>query len=114
MSALKLFRLSGLTLILGGVLLPTRWIMRFVFDLPRSYTGTVEFLATILLGIESWQAHTLPCWTIVLWMLGGLLIVPGFVIQPILVVSGGILQAIGVVAAGAFLWMEKFQEAITR
>lgn len=34
---------------LGGVLLPASWILRFVFDISRPYTGTVEFVASILL-----------------------------------------------------------------
>lgn len=49
MSSLILFRWSGLATILGGVLLPTSWILRFVFNISRPYTGTVEFIATILL-----------------------------------------------------------------
>ena len=170
MSSSSLFRLSGLAAILGGVLLPTSWILRFVFGVSRPYTGTVEFIATILLvfgfmgvygfqheqsgvlgflgflliiihnclalgecwlqngelsgaatvlaplvgvtmllgfillGIGSWQAKKLPRWAVVLWVIGGLLIVPGFVVQPLLVVFGGVIQGIGVVAAGAILW----------
>jgi len=170
MSSSSLFRLSGLAAILGGVLLPTSWILRFVFGVSRPYTGTVEFIATILLvfgfmgvygfqheqsgvlgflgflliiihnclalgecwlqngelsgaatvlaplvgvtmllgfillGIGSWQARKLPRWAVVLWVIGGLLIVPGFVVQPLLVVFGGVIQGIGVVAAGAILW----------
>jgi hypothetical protein len=65
-------------------------------------------LGFILLGIGSWQANKLPRWAVVLWVIGGLLIVPGFAFQPILVVIGGIIQGIGVVAAGAKLWMGKY------
>ena len=174
MSTSNLFRWSGLATIAGGVLLPTSWILRFVFDVPRPYTGTVEFIATILLvfgfmglygfqheqsgvlgflgfvllivhsccalgecwlqngeltgaaavlapivgitmllgfillGIGSWQANKLPRWAVVLWVIGGALIVPGFAFQPILVVIGGIIQGIGVVAAGGKLWMGKY------
>ena len=174
MSSSNLFRLSGLAAILGGALLPTSWILRFVFSLSRPYTGTVEFIATILLvfgfmgvygfqhaqsgvlgflgfmliilhnclalgecwlqngetsgvatvlaplvgitmllgfillGIGSWRAGKLPSWAIVLWVVGGALIVPGFLIQPLLVVIGGVIQGIGVVAAGAILWMGKY------
>jgi len=49
MSSSSLFRLSGLATILGGVLLPTSWILRFIIGVPRIYNGTVEFVATILL-----------------------------------------------------------------
>lgn len=49
MSSSYLFRWSGLATILGGVLLPLSWILRFVVDVPRPVTGTVEFIATILL-----------------------------------------------------------------
>jgi len=49
MSSTKLFRWSGLAAILGGVLLPTSWILRFAFGVQRPFTGTVEFVATILL-----------------------------------------------------------------
>ena len=49
MSSSTLFRLSGLATIVGGVLLPTSWILRFVIGAPRPYSGTVEFVATILL-----------------------------------------------------------------
>jgi hypothetical protein len=171
MSSSKLFRWSGLTTILGGALLPTSWILRFVFGLSRPYTGTVEFIATILLvfgfiglygfqheqsgvlgflgfvflivhsccalgecwlqngeatgaaavlapivgitmllgfillGIGSWKANKLPRWAVVLWVIGGLLIVPGFLVQPMLVVTGGVIQGIGIIAAGAKLGM---------
>jgi len=174
MASSNLFRWSGLATILGGVLLPTSWILRFVFSVSRPYTGTIEFVASILLvfgfmgvygfqheqcgvlgflgfvliiihncaalgecwlqngevtkvgtvlapivgvtmllgfillGIGSWQAKKLPHWAIVLWIIGGLLIVPGFAFQPILVVIGGIIQGIGVVAAGGKLWMGKY------
>jgi hypothetical protein len=174
MSSSNLFRWSGLATILGGVLEPISWLLRFVFDVPRPYTGTIEFVATILLvfgfmgvygfqhkesgifgflgfllliihkcsalgetwlqngevtgaatvlapivgatmllgfillGIGSWQANKLPRWAIVLWIIGGLLIVPGFVVQPIMVVIGGIIQGIGVVAVGVKLWMGKY------
>ena len=174
MSSSNLFRLSGLATILGGVLLPTSWILRFVFSVSRPYTGTVEFIATILLvfgfmgvygfqheqsgvlgflgfvliiihscgalgecwlqngeltgaaivlapivgvtmllgfillGIGSWRANILQRWAVVLWVIGGALIVPGFAVQPILVVIGGVIQGIGIVAAGARLWMGKY------
>jgi len=174
MSSANLFRWSGMATIIGGILLPTSWILRFIFSVSRSYTGTIEFVATILLvfgfmgvygfqhkqcgvlgflgfvlyiihscaalgecwlqngeltgaavvlapivgvtmllgfillGIGSWQANMLPHWAIVLWVIGGLLIVPGFALQPILVVIGGIIQGIGVVAAGVTLWMGKY------
>ena len=174
MSSSKLFQWSGLATILGGVLLPISWILRFVFNISRPYTGTVEFVATILLvfgfmgvygfqhvqsgiwgflgfvlliihncsalgecwlqngqitgvaavlapivgatmllgfillGIGSWQANKLPHWAILLWVIGGALIVPGFAVLPILVVLGGIIQGIGVVAAGVILWMGKY------
>ena len=174
MSTSKLFRLSGLATILGGVLEPISWILRFVFDVPRPYTGTIEFVATILLifgfmgvygfqhkqigvpgflgflliiihkcsalgetwlqngeatsagtvlapivgvtmllgfillGIGAWQVNKIPHWAIVLWIIGGLLIVPGFVIQPIMVVIGGIIQGIGVAAAGVKLWLGEY------
>jgi hypothetical protein len=174
MSSSNLFRWSGLATIIGGLLLPTSWILRFVFSVSRPYTGTIEFVASILLvfgfmgvysfqheqsgvlgllgfvliiihncaalgecwlqngevskagtilapivgvtmllgfillGIGSWQANKLPRWAVVLWVIGGLLIVPGFAFQPILVVIGGIIQGIGVVAAGAKLWMGKY------
>ena len=174
MSSSTLFRLSGLATILGGVLLPTSWILRFVIGAPRPYSGTVEFVATILLvfgfmgvygfqheesgvlgflgfvlliihnccalgecwlqngevtgvaavlapivgatmllgfillGIGSWQANKLPRWAVVLWIIGGALIVPGFAVQPMLVVIGGVIQGIGVVTAGATLRMGKY------
>jgi hypothetical protein len=174
MSSSNLFRWSGLATIIGGVLLPTSWILRFVFSVSRPYTGTIEFVATILLvfgfmgvygfqheksgilgfwgfvliiihnccalgetwlqngetteagtvlapivgitmllgfillGIGSWKANKIPHWTIILWVLGGLLIVPGFAFLSILVVIGGIIQGIGIVAAGVILWMGKY------
>jgi hypothetical protein len=174
MSSSNLFRWSGLATILGGVLLPTSWILRFVLGVSRPYTGTVEFIATILLvfgfmgvygfqheqsgvfgflgflliiihnccalgecwlqngeptgaaiviapivgitmllgfillGIGSWQAKKLPRWAVVLWVIGGALIVPGFAVQSILVIIGGLIQGIGVVAAGVILWMGKY------
>ena len=173
MSSSNLFRWSGLATILGGALLPISWILRFIFSISRPYTGTIEFIASILLvfgfmgiysfqhkqigvlgflgfllliihsgaalgecwlqngeltgaavvlapivgvtmllgfillGIGSWQANKLPRWAIVLWVIGGLLIVPGFAFQPIMVVIGGIIQGIGVIAAGVYLWMGK-------
>jgi len=45
----SLFRWSGLAAILGGVLLPASWILRFAFGVQRPISGTVEFVATILL-----------------------------------------------------------------
>ena len=174
MSSSNLFRWSGLATILGGALLPISWILRFIFSISRPYTGTIEFIASILLvfgfmgiysfqhkqigvlgflgfllliihsgaalgecwlqngeltgaavvlapivgvtmllgfillGIGSWQANKLPRWAIVLWVIGGLLIVPGFAFQPIMVVIGGIIQGIGVIAAGVYLWMGKY------
>jgi len=174
MSSLKLFRWSGLATILGGVMLPMSWILRYVVGVQRPCSGTVEFVATILLvfgfmgvygfqneetgipgflgflmvtvsncialgecwlqngkptgvavvlgplvgitmllgfillAIGSWQANKLPHWTAVLWVLGGALIVPGFVVQPILVVIGGVIQGAGVVGAGIKLWLGKY------
>lgn len=173
MSSSNLFRWSGLGTILGGVLLPLSWILRFVFNVSRPYTGTIEFIATILLvfgfvgvygfqhetvgilgfwgfvliiihncsalgetwlqngdsmagtilapivgitmllgfillGIGSWRANKIPHFALILWVLGGLLIVPGFVVQPLLVVIGGVIQGIGVVTAGVILWMGKY------
>jgi hypothetical protein len=174
MSTSKLFRLSGLAAIFAGVLLPASWILRFIFDISRPTTGTIEFVATILMifgfigvygfqheksgilgflgfvliiihsccalgecwlqngeptaagtvlapivgatmllgfilfGIGSWQAGQLPRWIPILWVLGGLLIVPGFLTQPVMVVVGGIIQGIGIVAAGVILWMGKY------
>ena len=49
MSSSNLFRWSGLATILGGALLPISWILRFIFNIQRPFTGTVEFVATILL-----------------------------------------------------------------
>jgi len=49
MPSSTLFRWSGLATILGGVLLPASWILRFVIGVQRPYSGTVEFVATILL-----------------------------------------------------------------
>jgi hypothetical protein len=158
MSSKILFRWSGLATILGGALLPISWILRFVFSVSRPYTGTIEFVATILLvfgfmGVYGFQheqsgvlgflgfvfiiIHScaalgecwlqngeltgaatvlapivgitmLPRWAIVLWVIGGLLIVPGFAFQPFLVVIGGVIQGIGVVATGVTLWMGKY------
>ena len=171
MSTSSLFRWSGMATILGGVLLPTSWILRFLFAVQRPVTGTIEFVGTILLvfgfmgvyavqhkqagvlgflgfllvivhkcsalgecwlqdggeltgaavvlgplvgatmllgfillGLGSWKANRLPRWTPVLWVIGGLLIVPGFVVQPLLVVIGGVIQGTGFVGAGAKLW----------
>lgn len=171
MSSSSLFRLSGLATILGGVLLPSSWILRFAFGVPRIYSGTIEFVASILLvfgfmgvygfqhvqsgilgflgfllliihstcalgecwlqngeptavaivlapivgitmllgfiflGIGSWQANKIPRWAPVLWVIGGLLIVPGFAFQPMLVVIGGVIQGVGIIGAGVRLWM---------
>jgi hypothetical protein len=66
--------------------------------------GVTMLLGLILLGIGSWQANKLPRWTAVLWVLGGALIVPGFVVQEIMVVIGGLIQGAGFVGAGAKLW----------
>ena len=171
MSSSNLFRWSGLATILGGVLLPTSWILRFVVGVQRPVSGTFEFVATILLvfgfmgvygvqieetgvlgflgfllviihncsalgecwlqnggeptgaaavlgplvgvtmllgfillGIGSWKANKLPRWTAALWVIGGVLIVPGFLVQPMLVVIGGVIQGTGFVGAGAKLW----------
>jgi len=157
--------------ILGGVLLPVSWILRFLFAVQRPVSGTIEFAGTILLvfgfmgvygvqhretgvvgflgfllliihecsalgetwlqdggeptgaavvlgplvgatmllgfillGIGSWKANKLPRWTAVLWVIGGMLIVPGFLVQPLLVVIGGVMQGAGFVGAGAKLW----------
>ena len=170
MSSSHLFRWSGLATIVGGVLLPMSWILRFLVGVQRPFSGTVEFVATILLvfgfmgvygsqneetgvlgflgflliiisncialgecwlqngeptgvavvlgplvgitmllgfislGIGSWKANMLPRWTAVLWVIGGALIVPGFVVQEMLVVVGGVIQGTGVVGAGVKLW----------
>jgi hypothetical protein len=170
MSSKNLFRWSGLATILGGVLLPLSWILRFVADVQRPISGTLEFVGTILLvfgfmgvygfqheesgilgflgfllvtisncaalgecwlqngeptgaavvlgplvgvtmllgfillGIGSWKANKLPRWTAVLWVIGGVLIVPGFLVQPMLVVIGGLIQGTGFVGAGVKLW----------
>ena len=171
MSAANLFRWSGMATILGGVLLPVSWILRFLFAVQRPVSGTIEFAGTILLvfgfmgvygvqhretgvvgflgfllliihecsalgetwlqdggeptgaavvlgplvgatmllgfillGIGSWKANKLPRWTAVLWVIGGMLIVPGFLVQPLLVVIGGVMQGAGFVGAGAKLW----------
>ena len=174
MSSSNLFRWSGLATIIGGVLLPASWILRFIFGVQRPFTGTVEFIATILLvfgfmgvygfqheesgilgfigfvlitlsncaalgecwlqngqptgaavvlgplvgitmllgfillGIGSLKVNKLPRWTTVLWVVGGALIVPGFLVQPILVVIGGIIQGIGIVGAGVKLSSGKY------
>ena len=170
MSSSNLFRWSGLATILGGVLLPMSWILRFVVGVQRPFSGTLEFVATILLvfgfmgvygfqheetgvlgfigfvlviihkcaalgecwlqngeptdielvlgplvgvtmilgfvllGIASWRANKLPRWTAVLWVVGGALIVPGFVVQELMVVIGGLIQGTGFIGAGAKLW----------
>jgi hypothetical protein len=170
MSSSKLFRWSGLATVIGGVLLPTSWILRFVFNAQRPVSGTVEFVATILLvfgfmgvygiqheetgilgflgfvlviihkccalgecwlqngetigaavvlgplvgitmllgyillGIDSWKANKLPRWATLFWVIGGALIVPGFVVQEMLVVIGGIIQGAGFVGTGIKLW----------
>jgi len=170
MPSSTLFRWSGLAAILGGVLLPASWILRFVIGVQRPFSGTVEFVGTILLvfgfmgvygfqhletgvlgflgfvmitihncaalgecwlqngeltgaavvlgplvgitmllgfillGAGAWQAKILPRWIPVLWVIGGVLIVPGFVVQPILVVVGGVIQGAGIVAAGVRIW----------
>ena len=171
MSTSSLFRWSGMATILGGVLLPTSWILRFLVDVQRPVSGTIEFVGTILLvfgfmgvyavqhkqagvlgflgfllliihecgalgetwlqdggeltgaavvlgplvgvtmllgfillGWSSWKANILPRWTPVLWVIGGMLIVPGFLVQPLLVVIGGVIQGTGLVGAGAKLW----------
>ena len=49
MSSSNLFRWGGLAAILGGVLLPISWILRFLFSAQRPVSGTIEFIATILL-----------------------------------------------------------------
>ena len=171
MSTSNLFRWSGLATILGGVLLPMSWILRFIFGVLRPVSGTVEFVGTILLvfgfmgvygfqhketgvlgflgflltttsnclalgecwlqngestgaalvlaplvgitmllgflllGIGSWKANKLPRWTPVLWVLGGMLIIPGFAFQQILVVIGGVIQGAGIIGAGIKLWL---------
>jgi len=171
MSTSNLFRWSGMATILGGVLLPTSWILRFLFAVQRPVSGTIEFVGTILLvfgfmgvygvqykqagvlgflgfllliihecgalgetwlqdggeltgaavvlgplvgvtmllgfillGWGSWKANILPRWIPVLWIIGGMLIVPGFLVQPLLVVIGGVIQGTGFVGAGAKLW----------
>jgi hypothetical protein len=170
MSSSNLYRWSGLATILGGVLLPLSWVLRFVAGVQRPVSGTLEFVGTILLvfgfmgvygfqhretgvlgllgfvlftisnclalgecwlqngtptgvaavlgplvgitmllglvllGIASWKPNKLPRWTAVLWVVGGLLIVPGFAVQPMLVVIGGVIQGAGFVGAGVKLW----------
>jgi len=170
MSSSSLFRWSGLATILGGVLLPLSWIVRFVVGVQRPVSGTLEFVGTILLvfgfmgvygsqheetgvlgffgfvlviihkcaalgecwlqngeltgaavvlaplvgitmllgcillGIASWKANKLPRWTAVLWVVGGALIVPGFVVQELMVVIGGVIQGAGFIGAGVKLW----------
>ena len=174
MSPSSLYRWSGLAAILGGVLLPLSWVLRFAAGVPRPVSGTVEFVGTILLvfgfmgvylfqreetgilgflgfvlftisnclalgecwlqngtpagtpagaaavlgplvgitmllglillGIGAWKANKLPRWVPVLWVAGGLLIVPGFVVQEMLVVIGGVIQGAGIVGAGVALW----------
>jgi hypothetical protein len=170
MSSSNLYRWSGLATILGGVLLPLSWVLRFLAGVGRPVSGTVEFVGTILLifgfmgvylfqreetgilgflgfllvtisnclalgecwlqngtvtgvaavlgplvgitmllgfillGIGTWRANKLPRWAAVLWVLGGLLIVPGFAVQQMLVVIGGLIQGAGVVWAGVKLW----------
>src|SRR5512136_170603 len=174
MSPSNLFRWSGLATLLGGVLLPISWILRFIFNVQRPISGTVEFVGTILLvfgfmgvygfqhresgilgflgfllvtisncaalgecwlqngeltgaavvlgplvgvtmllgfillGIGSWKANRLPRWTAVLWVIGGMLIVPGFLVQPMLVVIGGVIQGAGIVGAGIKLLLGKY------
>lgn len=169
MSSSSLFRWSGLAAVLGGTLLPTSWILRFVVGVQRPVSGAVEFVATILLvfgfigvygfqheetgvlgflgfvlvtisncaalgecwlqdgeltqaafvlgplvgitmvlgfillAIASWKANKLPRWTAALWVIGGALIVPGFLVQEMLVVIGGLIQGAGVVGAGVKL-----------
>jgi hypothetical protein len=49
MSSSNLFRWSGLATILGGVMLPLSWILRFIVGVQRPVSGSVEFIATILL-----------------------------------------------------------------
>lgn len=76
MSSSNLFRWSGLATILGGVLLPTSWILRFVVGVQRPISGTVEFVATILLvfgfmGVYGFQHEE----TGVLGFLGFLLVI---------------------------------------
>jgi hypothetical protein len=170
MSSSQLFRLSGLATILGGVLLPLSWVLRFLAGVQRPVSGTLEFVGTILLvfgfigvygfqhretgvlgflgfvlftisnclalgecwlqdgtptgvaavlaplvgitmllglimlGIASWKVEKLPRWVPVLWVLGGVLIVPGFAVQQMLVVIGGLIQGAGFVGAGVVLW----------
>lgn len=49
MTSSYLFRCSGIATILGGVLLPMSWLLRFIVGVQRPISGTVEFVATILL-----------------------------------------------------------------
>jgi len=49
MSSSNLYRWSGLATILGGVLLPLSWVLRFLAGVGRPVSGTVEFVGTILL-----------------------------------------------------------------
>ena len=76
MSVSNLFRWSGLATIFGGVLLPMSWILRFVVGVQRPISGTVEFVATILLvfgfmGVYGFQHEE----TGVLGFLGFLLVI---------------------------------------
>ena len=66
--------------------------------------GITMLLGFILLGIGSWRANKFPRWIPVLWVIGGALIVPGFLVQPILVVIGGVIQGTGIVGVGIKLW----------
>ncbi len=66
--------------------------------------GITMLLGFILLAIGTWKANKLPRWAAVLWVIGGLLIVPGFLVQPLLVVIGGLIQGTGIVWAGVKLW----------
>jgi len=66
--------------------------------------GITMLLGFLLLGIGSWKANKLPRWTVVLWVVGGMLIVPGFALLPILVVIGGVIQGAGIIGAGIKLW----------
>jgi len=76
MSSSSLFRWSGLATILGGVLLPMSWILRFIIGAQRPVSGTVEFIGTILLvfgfmGVYGFQHEE----TGVLGFLGFLLVI---------------------------------------
>ena len=70
--------------------------------------GFSMFIGFLLLGVGSWKAKKLPRWTIVLWIIGSALIVPGYPLSTmggsnlgsILVVIGGTVLGVGLVGSG--------------